>query len=667
MAGDALASSIARTIGRARARIALAPLVRPAWARGRARALSSSAADAVPLTTGRRNVAIIAHVDHGKTTLVDRLLRHCEHAGGDRATEQLGERAMDSNAQERERGITIMSKITSIVWRGVRVNIVDTPGHADFGGEVERVLGMVDSVVLLVDATEGVMAQTKFVLRKAIGRGLRPLVVLNKIDRDSARPDAVTNELFDTMVSMEAQDEQLDFPVLYASGKQGWATATPPGSEGWAARETAGMAPLLDLVLEHCPPPADDETAPFAMVVTMMGHDAYLGRLLTGRVAQGRIAINDKIHALSADGTVVDEGRATGLFVAQALSRLPVSVACAGDVVTVAGLPNATVGQTVCSLELLAPLSAPQVDPPTVSMTVLPNSGPLSGKDPKAKHLTSQKIKARILAETLHNVSVMSAPCMADAEGIDVFGRGAMQLGVLVENMRREGYEFCISPPRVVTRDDGNGGRLEPFEDVWVEVDDEHAGSVIDKLTARKGEVHAVVSARGRTTLQIIAPARAVMGFRSAFFSDTRGTGVLTTAFRAYMPWAGSVVAQRKGALISTASGITTAYALVGIEPRGNLFVGTGEEVYPGQVIGEASGEADIDVNPCKAKALTNFRTTSAEEMIRLRPARTFALEEAIAFIEEDELLEVTPSAVRMRKSELDSSRRRAKERGSKR
>ncbi|KAJ1628241.1 membrane GTPase [Pavlovales sp. CCMP2436] len=632
----------------------LGALAAPArWGLGRA--LSSAVAFEA---TGTRNVAIVAHVDHGKTTLVDRLLRNCEHLGS--GADGLDERAMDSNAQERERGITIMSKVTSIIWRGVRVNIVDTPGHADFGAEVERVLGMVDSVVLLVDATEGVMAQTKFVLRKAIGRGLRPLVVLNKSDRDSARHDEVTNEIFDVMVSMGANDEQLDFPIMYASGKQGWALDTGPDDPAWAARESAGMAPLLDRLLAHCPPPAADYTSPFAMVVTMMAHDAFVGRLLTGRVVQGTLRVNDSLVALAADGSQVEAARATALFIAQALQRVATPVVQAGDIVTVAGLGLATVGQTVCAPELGKPLLAPQIDPPTVSMTILPNSGPLSGKDPKGKHLTSQKIKSRIYAEALSNVSVSHKPCKTDSDGIDVYGRGAMQLGVLVENMRREGFEVCISPPRVVTMEDpdGSGKRLEPFEDVWIEVDDDHSGGVIDKLTARKGEIQSINSALGRTMISIVAPARSMFGFRSGFFSDTRGTGVLTTSFREWRPWAGLVTAQRKGALISTASGTTSSYALAGIEPRGVLFIGTGEEVYTGQILGEANTENDIEVNPCKRKELTNFRTTASEEMVRLVPPKTFALEELIAYVESDELLEVTPTLVRLRKVELDSKKR---------
>jgi len=602
-----------------------------------------------------RNIAIIAHVDHGKTTLVDQLLAQ---SGVFRANEAHAERALDSNDQERERGITILAKATSVLWHGAagdtRINIIDTPGHADFGGEVERILGMVDGALLLVDAEEGVMPQTKFVLGKALKLGLKPIVVLNKVDRPHADPDRVLNDAFDLFAAIGATDEQLDFPHLYASGKQGWAV------KDLQKDAKQDLAPLFDLIVEHVPPPTAEARvdAPFQLLSVLIESDPFLGRLLTGRVEAGRAAPGAPIHALGPDGKELEKGRISKILAVRGLKRQPIELAEAGDIVAIAGLSKATVADTVCAPEVTEALPAQPIDPPTIAITVSINDSPLAGRE--GDKVQSRVIRDRLLREAESNVAIRVSET-AEKDAFEVAGRGELQLGVLIETMRREGFEVSISRPRVVFQTDPESGqRLEPIEDVVIDVDDDFTGVVIEKLSARKAELTDMgPSGAGKTRLTLQAPSRALIGYQGEFLTDTRGSGVLNRVFSHYEPYKGPIDAGRKGVLVSNSDGETAAYALWNLEERGTMFVGAGEKTYQGMIIGENSRSDDLDVNPMKAKQLTNVRASGKDEAVRLTPPRRLTLEQAIAYIEEDELVEVTPKSIRLRKKVLNPSFRK--------
>ena len=602
-----------------------------------------------------RNIAIIAHVDHGKTTLVDQLLAQ---SGVFRANEAQTERAMDSNDQERERGITILAKCTSVLWHGeagdTRINIIDTPGHADFGGEVERILGMVDGCVLLVDAEEGVMPQTKFVLGKALKMGLKPILCLNKVDRPHADPDKVLDAAFDLFATMGATDEQLDFPHIYASGKNGWATLD-------MAQPNDTLAPLFDLIVRHVPEPTvvKNVDEPFQMLSVLIESDPFLGRLLTGRITAGKAVPGMPIHALSRDGKEIERGRITKVLAFRGLKRQPVDEGAeAGDIVAIAGLSKATVADTLCAMEVTDALPAQPIDPPTISMTVSVNDSPLAGKE-------GDKVQSRVIAARLHkeaesNVAIRVTET-SEKDAFEVAGRGELQLGVLIEGMRREGFEVSISRPRVVfQKDEETGARLEPIEDVMIDVDDEFSGIVIEKLSARKAELKDMgPSGAGKTRISLVAPSRSLIGYQGEFLTDTRGSGVLNRVFSHYEPFKGHFDQQRKGVLVSNGDGETAAYALWNLEERGTMFVGAGEKTYQGMIIGENARLDDMDVNPMKAKQLTNVRASGKDEAVRLTPPRRMTLEQAIAYIEEDELVEVTPKSIRLRKQTLNPSFRK--------
>src|SRR6201996_1746388 len=603
-----------------------------------------------------RNIAIIAHVDHGKTTLVDQLLAQ---SGVFRANEAHAERAMDSNDQERERGITILAKCTSVLWHGeagdTRINIIDTPGHADFGGEVERILGMVDGCVLLVDAEEGVMPQTKFVLGKALKMGLRPIVCLNKVDRAHADPDRVLNDAFDLFDAMGATNEQLDFPHIYASGKNGWATMD-------LAKPNDNLPCLFDLIVKHVPEPKaiarKDE--PFQILSVLIENDPFLGRLLTGRIESGKATPGLAIHALGIDGKEVERGRITKVLAFRGLKRQPIEDAEAGDIVAIAGLSKATVADTLCAMEVTQALPAQPIDPPTISMTVSVNDSPLAGKD--GDKVQSRVIRERLLREAESNVAIKVNET-TEKDAFEVSGRGELQLGVLIENMRREGFEVSISRPRVVFRtDEDTGEKMEPIEDVVIDVDDDYTGVVIEKLSARKADLKDMrPSGSGKTRITLESPSRSLIGYQGEFLTDTRGSGVLNRVFSHYEPFKGAIEGRRNGVLISNSDGDTVAYALWNLEERGVLFVGSGEKTYQGMIIGENSRWDDMDVNPLKAKQLTNIRSAGKDEAIRLTPPRRPTLEQAIAYIDDDELVEVTPKAIRLRKQVLNPSFRKRK------
>jgi len=602
-----------------------------------------------------RNIAIIAHVDHGKTTLVDQLLAQ---SGVFRANEATTERAMDSNDQERERGITILAKCTSVLWHGeageTRINIIDTPGHADFGGEVERILGMVDGCVLLVDAEEGVMPQTKFVLTKALKMGLKPILCINKVDRAHADPDKVHNAAFDLFAAIGATDEQLDFPHIYASGRAGWATLdmNVPNDN---------LAPLFDLIVRHVPEPKQiaKKDAPFQMLNVLIESDPFLGRLLTGRIESGKAVPGMAIHALDRDGKEIERGRITKVLAFRGLKRSPVDEGAeAGDIVAIAGMSKATVADTLCALEVTEALPAQPIDPPTISMTVSVNDSPLAGKE--GDKVQSRVIRDRLLKEAESNVAIKVTES-SEGDAYEVAGRGELQLGVLIENMRREGFEVSISRPRVVYQTDPETGkRLEPMEDVMIDVDDEFSGIVIEKLSARKAELKDMgPSGAGKTRISLVAPSRSLIGYQGEFLTDTRGSGVLNRVFSHYEPYKGVLDQQRKGVLISNSDGETAAFALWNLEDRGIMFVGAGEKTYLGMIIGENARGDDMDVNPMKAKQLNNIRASGKDEAIRLTPPRRMTLEQAIAYIEEDELVEVTPKNIRLRKQILNPSFRK--------
>jgi len=596
-----------------------------------------------------RNIAIIAHVDHGKTTLVDELLKQ---SGAFRDNQAVAERAMDSNDIERERGITILAKCTSLEWHGKRINIVDTPGHADFGGEVERILSMVDGVVLLVDAAEGPMPQTKFVTAKALALGLRPIVVLNKVDKPDAEPDRALNEVFDLFANLGADDHQLDFPHLYASGRAGWADTTLDGPRH-------DLTALYELILSHVPQPAQvarrDE--PFQMLATTLSADPFIGRILTGRVESGRLRAGETIKALSRTGEKLEQFRVSKVLAFRGLSQNAIEVAEAGDIVTLAGMSRATVADTLCALELDTALPAQPIDPPTISVTFGINDSPLAGKD--GSKVQSRVIRERLMREAELNVAIKVSDT-ASGDAFEVAGRGELQMGVLIENMRREGFELSISRPRVLFREE-NGQRLEPIEEVTIDVDDEYTGSVIEKITGpRRGELVEMKPAGvGKTRIIARVPSRGLIGYHGEFLTDTRGTGVLNRVFHAWAPHKGPIQGRRVGVLVSMENGVSVPYALWNLEERGHLFIGPQEAVYEGMIIGEHARENDLDVNPLKGKKLTNVRASGTDEAVRLTPPVKLSLEQAIAYIDTDELVEVTPKNVRMRKRYLNQLERK--------
>ncbi|HET8535218.1 MAG TPA: translational GTPase TypA [Sphingomicrobium sp.] len=593
-----------------------------------------------------RNVAIIAHVDHGKTTLVDQLFRQ---SGTFRDNQRVEERAMDSNDLEKERGITILAKCTSVEWQGTHINIVDTPGHADFGAEVERILSMVDGVILLVDAAEGPMPQTKFVTGKALALGLKPIVVVNKIDRPDARPAEVLDEVFELFINLDASDEQLDFTTLYASGRSGYAGTEDTVRDG-------DLAPLFQAIVDHVPPPALDPAGEFKMLATLLDRDNFLGRILTGRIESGTLNINDPIRAMDVSGNVVEDGRVTKLFAFQGLERVPVETARAGDIVAIAGLMKATVSNTIGTPQITEPLHAREIDPPTLAMSFAVNDSPYAGRD--GDKVQSRVIRERLEREAEGNVAIR-VTVASDNDSFEVAGRGELQLGVLIETMRREGFELSISRPRVLFRD-GPGGREEPYETVVIDVDDEFSGTVVEKMAQRKAEMTDMrPSGGGKTRLTFSAPSRGLIGYHGEFLSDTRGTGIMNRLFEKYGPYKGPITGRQNGVLISMEKGKAVAYALNALEDRGILFVSPGEDLYEGMVIGENAKPQDLEVNPLKSKQLTNFRASGKDEGIRLTPPRRMTLEQAIAYIQDDELVEVTPKNIRIRKRHLDPHERK--------
>lgn len=599
----------------------------------------------------RRNIAIIAHVDHGKTTLVDQMFRQ---SGTVRSHQQLAERAMDSNDLERERGITILAKCTSVQFGDHRINIVDTPGHADFGGEVERILNMVDGVILLVDAAEGPMPQTKFVTGKALALGLRPIVVVNKIDRPDGRPDEVHEEVFELFDALGANDEQLDFPMLYASGREGWASDDPENRGG-------DLKPLFDMIVAHVPAPSGNPDQPFRMLASLLDSDPFLGRTLTGLVHDGRIRTNTNIKALSRDGKTVETLRVTKLLAFEGLERKPIDEAVAGDIIAIAGVTQAGVSDTLADISVTEPIDARPVDPPTLAVTFGINDSPLAGRD--GSKVQSRVIRQRLLQEAEGNVAIRITET-ADKDAFEVAGRGELQLGVLIETMRREGFELSISRPRVLFQTGPAGERLEPIEEVVVDVDEEYAGVVVEKMAARKAEMTDMVpSGTGKTRITFHAPSRGLIGYHGEFLTDTRGTGIMNRVFHEFQPWRGPIQGRRSGVLISLETGKSVAYALWNLEERGFMFIGSGEDIYDGMIIGEHARPNDLEVNPLKGKKLSNVRASGKDDAVVLTTPRRMTLEQAIAYIDDDELVEVTPNHVRIRKRYLDRHERKKSER----
>ena len=594
-----------------------------------------------------RNIAIVAHVDHGKTTMVDCMLRQ---TGVYRDNQQMQEQALDSGDLERERGITILAKCTSVEWHGTRVNIVDTPGHADFGGEVERVLSMVDGCLLLVDAAEGPMPQTKFVLSKVLARGLKPIVVINKVDRSDARADQVLDEIFDLFAALDANEDQLDFPVLYGSSKQGWVADDPAGPQD-------SLQPLFDLILRHVAPPII-EPGSFRMLATTLEANPYLGRLLTGRILSGSVKANETVKALSRDGKELEQTRITKILAYHGLERVPLDEARAGDIVALAGFQNCTVADTLCGLDVSDALESRPIDPPTLAVTFSVNDSPLAGQE--GSKVTSRMIRDRLAREAEGNVAIRVTET-ADGTGYEVAGRGELQLGVLIETMRREGYEMSISRPRVVYREDpATGKRLEPIEEVVIDVDEAYSGVVVEKLSARRSElVEMRPSGGGKQRLVFHAPSRALIGYHGEFLTATRGTGVMHRLFHDYAPDRGPIEGRRQGVIISTSQGVSVAYALWNLEERGPLFIGPGEKIYAGMLFGEHNKGQDVNANPLKTKQLTNVRASGSDDAILLTPPVRFTLERAIAYIGDDELVEVTPKSIRLRKRYLDPHERK--------
>ena len=599
-----------------------------------------------------RNIAIIAHVDHGKTTLIDSIMKQ---SGMFRDNQDIDERIMDSGDLEKERGITILAKPTSVRWKDTRINIIDTPGHADFGGEVERVLSMTDGVILLTDAAEGPMPQTKFVLSKALAQGLKPIVVINKIDRPDGRPDVVIDEVFDLFVSLDATDEQLDFPILYAAGRDGWCVKDLNDSKD-------NLHALLDLILEHVKPPKVEINKPFAMLSTLLDSDPYLGRCLVGRVEQGTARVNDTVKVINLDGEQVESGRLTKLFKFEGMERVAVEEVQTGDIICIAGLAEASVADTICNIDVTKPISSTPIDPPTMSITITVNDSPLAGLE--GKKLTSTVIRERLLAEAETNVAISFAE-NDKKDAFEIGGRGELQLGVLVETMRREGYELTVSRPHVVYKIDENDKKLEPIEEVIIDVDDEYASTVIDSMNKRKAEMVDMRNASGKTRLIFRAPSRALIGYQSKFLTETRGTGVVNRLFDSYGPFKGEMLTRRNGALIATQTGTAVAYAIFNLQDRGIMFIDPQTKVYQGMIVGEHNRPNDLEINILKGKQLTNVRASGTDEAVKLVTPKKMSLEQMMAYINEDEVLEVTPENLRLRKQFLDPHKRKkaAKER----
>jgi GTP-binding protein len=598
-----------------------------------------------------RNIAIIAHVDHGKTTLVDRLL---QQSGVYRENQRIVERAMDSNDLERERGITILAKAASVEWKGTRINIVDTPGHADFGGEVERILNMVDGALVLVDAAEGPLPQTKFVVSKALRKGLKPIVVINKVDRADARPVQVINEVFDLFAALDASDDQLDFPILYGSAKQGWMATTLEGSH------EDGMKPLFNLVLKHVRPPVVEQ-GPFRLLGTILEANPYLGRIVTGRITSGSVKPNQAVKVLDHDGKLIETGRITKVLAFRGIERTAVEEAEAGDIVALAGLPNATVAMTICDPSVETPIPAQPIDPPTLAMTFRVNDSPLAGTE--GSKVTGRMIRDRLLREAEGNVALRVRES-DDKDAMEVAGRGELQLGILIEQMRREGFELSVSRPKVLLRRNDNDDLEEPIEEVVIDVDEVHSGTVVQKMSERKAEmIELRPSGGGRVRMVFYAPTRGLIGYQGELLTDTRGTAIMNRLFHAYEPHKGPIQGRRNGVLISNDNGEAVAYALWNLEDRGPMMIEPGWKVYPGMIVGEHTRDNDLVVNVLKGKQLTNIRTTSKDEAVRLTPPIRMTLEKALAYIQDDELVEVTPSSIRLRKTLLDETDRKREDR----
>ena len=595
-----------------------------------------------------RNIAIIAHVDHGKTTLIDRLL---SLSGSFRDNQKVAERAMDSNDLERERGITILAKVTSLTWKDTRINIVDTPGHADFGGEVERILNMVDGAVLLVDAAEGPMPQTKFVLQKALKLGLKPIVVINKIDRPDERHVEVVNEVFDLFAALDATDEQLDFPIVYGSAKNSWMSLDPKGPQ-------ENMDALFDKIVSHFKPPVIEE-GPFRMLVTTIEANPFLGRVLTGRIRSGSVKANQAIKSLGRDGTTVETGRVSKVLSFRGLERVPVEEAFAGDIIAISGLTTSTVADTLCDPTVTTPIAAQPIDPPTLTMTFRINDGPLAGKE--GDKVQSRVIRDRLLREAEGNVALKVSASESETDAFEVAGRGELQLGILIETMRREGFELTVGRPRVVFKiDPETGEKLEPIEEVIVDVDEEHTGIVVQKLSERRAEMRDMrPSGTGRQRIMFHAPTRGLIGYQGELMSDTRGTAIMNRIFHAYAPHVGEIPGRFTGALLSNSDGDAVAYAIFNLQDRGPMFIEHGTKVYAGMIIGEHTRGNDLELNVIKGKKLTNVRASGKDEAVVLTPPIRMSLEKALAYVGEDELVEITPKSIRLRKIYLDPNERK--------
>ncbi len=594
-----------------------------------------------------RNIAIIAHVDHGKTTLIDSIMKQ---TGMFRDNQQVDERLMDSGDLEKERGITILAKPTSITWKDVRINIIDTPGHADFGGEVERVLGMADGVIILTDAAEGPMPQTKFVLGKALAQGLKPIVVINKIDRHDSRAEEVVDEVFDLFVALDANEEQLDFPIMYAAGRDGWCVKD-------LIDKRENLHPLLDLILEHVKEPDVDINRPFAMLATLLDSDPYLGRCLTGRVVHGSANVNDQVKSINLNGDQIETGRLTKLFTFRGADRIPVDTVTAGDIICIAGLTEASVADTICNIDVTEPLQSTPIDPPTMSVTITVNDSPFAGTE--GKKVTSTVIRERLLAEAETNVAITFKE-NDQKDSFEIGGRGELQIGVLIEQMRREGFELIVSRPRVLYKKSDNGSKLEPIEEVTIDVDEEYTSSVVDGMNQRKAEMQDMRAAgAGKTRLIFLAPSRGLIGYQNKFLTDTKGTGVINRIFNKYDNFKGNIPGRKYGALISTDTGTAVAYAIFNLQDRGTMFIGHQTPVYGGMIVGEHSRDNDLEINVLKGKQLTNVRASGTDEAVKLTTPRKMSLEEMMAYINEDELLEVTPKSLRLRKRYLSAIERK--------
>ena len=601
-----------------------------------------------------RNIAIIAHVDHGKTTLVDELLKQ---SGSFRDNQRVAERMMDSNDIEKERGITILAKATSVVWKNTRINIVDTPGHADFGGEVERILSMVDGAIVLVDAAEGPMPQTKFVVGKALKVGLRPIVAINKIDRPDGRHEEVINEVFDLFANLDATDEQLDFPVLYGSGRNGWMALNPEGPQD------EGLAPLFDLVLKHVPQPKVAE-GPFSMIGTILEADPFLGRIITGRIHSGSIKSNQAVKVLGQDGSLLETGRISKILAFRGIERQAIDEAHAGDIVAIAGLSKGTVADTFCDPSVSVPLEAQPIDPPTVTMSFIVNDSPYAGTE--GDKVTSRVIRDRLMKEAEGNVALKIEES-SEKDSFFVSGRGELQLAVLIENMRREGFELGVSRPRVVMKEGENGEMLEPVEEVVIDVDEEYSGTVVQKMSERKAEmVELRPSGGNRVRMVFYAPTRGLIGYQSELLTDTRGTAIMNRLFHDYQPYKGEIAGRNNGVLISNDQGEAVAYALFNLEDRGPMIIDAGVKVYQGMLIGIHSRDNDLEVNVLKGKKLTNVRASGKDEAVKLTPPIRMTLERALSWIQDDELVEVTPKSIRLRKLYLDPNERKRFEKSGK-